>query len=73
LRDQWEEVGPDYVRHAANLGEDPLNLDDALVLAWGKLQQPFGGPVARREFHPHQRVSHPWSARIVWQRLAELV
>src|ERR1700733_7336973 len=71
--DQREEIRLEDVGQAAQLGEDPLDLDDTPVLAMRQLQQPFGSPAARSELNPHQRVGHPRFARIAWQRLAEFI
>ena len=71
--DQREEIRLEDEGQAAQLRENPLDLDDTPVLAMRQLQQPFGGPAARSELYPHQRVGHPRFARMAWQRLAEFV
>src|ERR1700733_2166794 len=71
--DQREKIRPEDEGQAPQLREDPLDLDETPVLAIRQLQKPFGGPAARSELNPHQRVGHPRFARIVWQRLAEFI
>ena len=71
--DQREEIRLEDEGQAAQLRENPLDLDDTPVLAMRQFQQPFGGPAARSELYPHQRVGHPRFARMAWQRLAEFV
>src|SRR5271154_316567 len=71
--DQREEIRLEDEGQAAQLREDPLDLDDTPVLAMRQLQQPLGSPAARSELNPHQRVGHPRFARIAWQWLAEFI
>src|ERR1700753_2872070 len=71
--DQREEIRLENKGQAAQLRENPLDLDNAPVLATRQLQQPFGAPPARSELNPHQRVGHPRFAWIAWQRLAEVI
>ena len=54
-------------------GEDPLDLDDAGIVAFRQTQQPLVTPAAHLRPHTHQCDSEPRLARTVWQRLAEFV
>ena len=68
-----DEVGSDAVADVEHLGEDPLDLDDSPVLALRQIQELFVAPATHLELHLDQRDAEPRFARIVWQRLAELV
>ena len=72
--DQREEIRLEDVGQAAQLREDPLDLDDTPVLALRQPQQPFGSPAARSEFNPHRArwPSEGWP-HSAWQRLAEFI
>ena len=70
---QGKEVGPDEVGHVAQFGKDPLDLDDAVIVALRQLQQPLVAPAAHRQPHPDHRVAHAWLARLSRQLFAELV
>src|ERR1700721_579343 len=71
--DQREKIRLEDEGQAAQLRKNPLDLDDTTVLAMRQPQQPFGGPAARSELNPHQRVGHSRFARIAWQWLAEFI